>query len=306
LFTRTNNKIEGLKVNTKTKYTFQLSYDTKETEGHTIDAEKLGDAIVSTAKALKSADKMLNGESSELGLEVKAHSEGSFVVEFVTYVNSNGINPLSILGFIASAAIPVTVISAIQQIKSRKIKLVETIADNKSKLVFNDDSQYVLPTEVAELVINKEFRQNVEKIIKAPIAGCENAKFIVKDANDENVITLTQEDSESFTAIPLNIVDEVTEETETINIRFTRVNFEGALGWKVKHRDEQAYSATMKDEAFLERINKNKENFSKGDLFAVKLKITKTHRHGTSPRYKREVIEVLRNRTESGRKLTAN
>ena len=289
----------------KTKHVFQLSYDTKETEGHTIDAEKLGDAIVSTAKALKNADKILNGEYSDLDIEVKAHSEGSFVVEFVTYLNSNGVNPLSVLGFIASTAIPVTVIGAIQQIKSRKIKLVEKVAGDKSKIVFNDDSEYELPTQVAELVINRTFRQDVEKIIKAPIAGCENARFIVKNENDEDVLTLNLEDSESFTAIPVNIVDEVTEQNETINIRFTRVNFEGTSGWKIKHKEDEPYSATMKDEAFLERINKNKENFSKGDLFAVKLKTTKTHRHGTSPRYKREVIEVLRNRTEGGRKLMA-
>ena len=57
-----------------TKYVFQISYDTLETANHTIDAEKLGEAIVSMSKVLKNANKVINGEESELSLEVEAHT----------------------------------------------------------------------------------------------------------------------------------------------------------------------------------------------------------------------------------------
>jgi hypothetical protein len=59
----------------------------------------------------------------------------------------------------------------------------------------------------------------------------------------------------------------------------------------------------MKDEAFLERINNNKENFSKEDLFSVKIKVIKKHRHGNKPSYTRELLEVLRNRSQRGRAI---
>jgi hypothetical protein len=288
----------------KTKHIFQISYDTDETEDHTIDAEKLGLAIVSTAKALKNADKTINGESSELDLEVKAHSEGSFVVEFVTYINSAGINPLSVLGFIADSAMPVTVFGAIQQLASRKIKLVEKIAGGKSKLILNDKTELELPEHVADLIVSKTFREDLENIVKAPLEGATNAKFIVKNENDEVVFSINEDNASSFKTIPLNIVEDENVFTENKNVRFIKVNFEGTSGWQVRFPDNETASVSMKDATFLERINKNKQNFSKGDLFVVKLKVTTTHRHGTSPRYKREVIEVIRNRTEGGRNLT--
>lgn len=288
----------------KTKHIFQISYDTDETADHTIDAEKLGLAIVSTAKALKNADKMVNGESSALDLEVKAHSEGSFVVEFVTYVNSAGINPLSLLGFVADSAIPVTVFGAIQQLASRKIKLVEKIKGGKAKLTLNDKTELELPENVADLVASKTFREDIETIIKSPLEGAANAKFIVKDENENEIFSVGEEDASSFKTLPVNVVDEVNEFTETKNVKFSKVDFEGASGWQVRFSNDETATISMKDGAFLERINKNKENFSKGDLFVVKLKTTKTHRHGTTPRYKREVVEVIRNRTEGGRNLT--
>lgn len=288
----------------KTKHVFQISYDTDETADHTIDAEKLGLAIVSTSKALKNADKMINGETSELDLDVKAHSEGSFIVEFVTYVNSAGINPLSVLGFVADSAIPVTVFGAIHEIASRKIKLVEKIRNGKAKLIFSDKTEMELPEHVADLVASKTFREEIETIIKAPLEGAKNAKFIVKDENDNEIFTVSEDEATSFKTLPVNIVDEVNEFHETKNVRFIKVNFEGPGGWQVRFSNDETSSVSMKDGAFLERINKNKENFSKGDLFVVKLKITKTHRHGTTPRYKREVVEVIRNRTEGGRNLT--
>ena len=97
-------------MTTKTKQVFKISYDTDETIDHTIDAEHLGQAIISTAKALKNADKIINGESSELELDVQAHSEGSFVVEFVTFINSVGINPLTVLGFVTGNGVAATVL----------------------------------------------------------------------------------------------------------------------------------------------------------------------------------------------------
>jgi hypothetical protein len=291
-------------MTTLTKQVFKISYDTDETIDHTIDAEHLGQAIISTAKALKNADKVINGEDSELELDVKAHSEGSFVVEFVTYINSLGVNPLTVLGFVAGGGVTATVLGAIKQLNSRKIKLVEKVAGGNTKLHLNDNTSMELPANVAELVVNKAFRKEIETVIKAPLEGAQNAKFIIKDEHGSEVFKVEEAETESYKTLPANIVDEVTDSTATKNVRFTKVNFDSATGWQVKFSDNETAAVTMKDDAFLERMNNNREKFSKGDLFVVKLKITKTHRHGTSPHYKREVIEVVRNRTEGGRQLS--
>lgn len=289
----------------RVKQTFQISYDTDETADHTIDAEKLGLAIVSTAKALKNADKVLNGEKSEISLDVKAHSEGSFVVEFVTYLSSVGINPLNILGLggsvIAGAG---SVMGALKLLGNRKIKMVQKTKNNTTVLTLSNDETLTLTNEVADLISSKTIRDSIDTIVKAPLEGVKDAKFIVKDENGNEVFTVNEDEVTNYKTLSQNIVDEITEREETKNVQFTNVNFDGATGWKVRFTDGENPAVRMKDDAFLERINKNKENFSKGDTFVVKLNIIKKHRHGTTPTYTREVIEVLRNRTEKGRQLT--
>lgn len=286
-------------MDNKTKYIFQISYDTKETADHTIDAEKLGEAIVSMSRVLKDTNKLINGEDSELSLEVKAHNEGSFVVEFVSYLSSSvGINPMSILGFMGATGTGVTVISALKQLKSRKIKLVEQIEHGMSVLKLNDDTDLILPSQIAELVANKSVRDNFDSIIKSPLEGSTDAKFVIKDYQGENLDTISEEEAKDFKTIAQNIVEEITDEVERKEVYFTKVNFESPTGWQIRLPDDSLVAVTMKDSAFIERVNKQDEKFSKSALFSVKLKTIKTHRHGTSPSYKRELLEVVRQRSK--------
>lgn len=282
----------------KTKYTFQISYDTLETANHTIDAEKLGEAIVSMSKVLKNTNKLLNGEESELSLEVKAHTEGSFVIEFVSYLSSVGVNPMSILGFMGATGPAVTVIGALKQLRSRKIIMVEQVKGGMSVLKLSDETELTLPSEVAELVANKHVRDSFDTIIKAPLEGSVNAKFLIKDEKGIEIDTVTDEEAKDFKTIAKNVVEEVTEETERKEVYFTKVNFESSTGWQIRLPDDSLVAVTMKDESFIERVNKQDEKFSKTALFSVRLKTIKTHRHGTSPTYKRELLEVVRQRSK--------
>ncbi|MBM7073960.1 hypothetical protein JQC92_18290 [Shewanella sp. 202IG2-18] len=280
------------------KHIFKISYDTKETKNHTIDAEKLGEAIVSMSKALKNANKVVNGEESELSLEVKAQEKGSFVVEFISYLNNAGVNPLSVIGFVGATGTASTVLGAIKQLKSRRIKLIETKNKNISTLTLSDDTTVDLPKDVAELVAIKDFRDNIDKVIKAPIEDVEDAKFIIKDQNDDEIYEVTEEEAKDYKKMAQSVIEEITETEERKEIYFTKVNFEGASGWQIRLPDDSLKAISMKDEAFLERVNKNKEEFSKTALFSVKIKTIKKHRHGTTPTYKLELLEVIRKRGE--------
>lgn len=288
--------------NTKAKHVFEISYDTSETANHTIDAEKLGEAIVSTAKALKNADKILNGESSDLDLEVKAHSEGSFVVEFVTYINSLGINPLTVLGFAGGVLTVDTVFGAISQIKGRTIKLIKRESNGKTKLVLADNESVELDDDIAELVLNRDIRKNLDTIVKAPLEGTTNAKFITKDESG-NVIELVDEVVESFKTPANTVVEKVTVDEVTKDIRFVKVNFEGSAGWQVRLPDNEVITVKMSDVEFLNRIRGNAQNFVKDDLFSVKLKTTTKLRTGNDPLYRTEIIKVIRHRVRPEAKI---
>jgi hypothetical protein len=286
----------------RVSHTFEISYDTSETANHTIDAEKLGAAIISTSKALKNADKILNGEESELGLEVKAHSEGSFVVEFVTYINSLGVNPLSVLGFSGGVMSASTVLGAIAQIRSRKIKLTEKTDTGVTRLFFSDDESIEVPDNVAKLVLNRDMRKDLDTVIKAPLVGTENAKVTLKDA-DENEVVFDSDDVLSFKVPAETIVDEITETEETKDIRFAKINFEGTAGWQIRLPDNEIVTVKMSDNLFINRIRGNAQNFVKDDLFSVIIKTTKKHRVGNAPIYKREITRVVRHRVRPEAKI---
>lgn len=112
------------------------------------------------------------------------------------------------------------------------------------------------------------------------------------------VDTVTDKEAKDFKTIAQNVVEEITEITERKEIYFTKVNFESSTGWQIRLPDDSLVAVTMKDEAFIERVNQQDEKFSKTALFSVQLKTIKTHRHGTSPTYKRELLEVVRQRGE--------
>lgn len=286
----------------RTQHTFEISYDTSETVNHTIDAEKLGSAIISISRALKSADKILNGEDSDLNLEVKAHSEGSFIVEFVTYLNSLGVNPLTVLGFSGGVLSASTVLGAIAQIRSRKIKLTEKSNDGITKLVFSDNESIEVPDKVAELVLNRDLRKDLDTVLKAPLVDTENAKVVLKDAEGHEII-FDSKDVQSFNVPSHTVVDEVTETEKTKDIRFAKINFEGSAGWQIRLPDNEIITVKMSDNLFINRIRGNAQNFVKDDLFSVIIKTTKKHRVGNAPVYKNEITRVLRHRVRPEAKI---
>lgn len=280
--------------------TFKISYDIDETSDHTIDAELLGQSIMSTAQLIKNTNKLLNGEDSELIVDVKAPAEGSVIVEFITLFNAAGINPLTTLGFVAGVVpAAATVLGALSQIRSRKVIRVEEVENDEVQLKLNDDNTIDLPSDIAKIVLNNEVRKSLEKIIKDPIHGASSGSVIIKNADNVDVMSIPVSNIEYFKRPTKITVDEVDETIEPKEIRFTKVNFDGVTGWQIKLPNDSLVSARMSDEAFIERINQNRQQFSKEALFSVSLKTTVTHKHGAAPSYKREVLNVRRHRANA-------
>lgn len=284
--------------------TFKISYDIDKTSDHTIDAELLGESIVSTARLIKNTNKILNGEDAELNIDIKAPAEGSLVVEFVTLLSSAGINPLTTLGFVAgSVSGAATVLGALQELKSRKITLVEEEEDNEVKLKLSDNSTLNLPSEIAKITLNKGVRKNLEKIINDPIHGAHSGSVIFKNENDKSVVNIPVNQVSYYKKQSKSVVDEVDDIDEDKEVRFVKVNFDGVTGWQVKLPDNSVVSVRMSDEDFIERVNQSRQKFSKEDLFSVRLKTVVTKRHGTKPSYKREITRVKRHRKNEEDKI---
>ncbi|NQY07764.1 MAG: hypothetical protein HRT68_16595, partial [Flavobacteriaceae bacterium] len=170
-------------------------------------------------------------------------------------------------------------------------------------ITLSDDSTIEVPNEVASLITSKGMRDSIDSIIKSPLDNATDAKFIIKDEDGEEIFVVSEEEALDFKTVSVNIIDEIKENEETVNIFFTKINFEGPKGWQIRLPNESLVSITMKDDNFTGRINASNQKFTKNEMFEVKLKTITKHRHGTSPLYTREITRVIRHRVAIDNKI---
>ncbi|EMR35180.1 MULTISPECIES: hypothetical protein [Vibrio] len=277
------------------KQVFKLSYDMEETEDHTIDAETLGHSILSMTSTIKNANKLLNGENSDLQVQVRAHQEGSFMVEFVTWLNNGGADVLKTLGIISAVGVAGanTVLGAMEELKGRKI--VGSIRrSGKVILKTKDGSEHELEPDVAKILLDKDVRKDIETVFKTPIENKKDAKLVIKNENNEEMKVVVSEDAATFKKLPQKTLEEVEEETKQMTIHFSQVNFEATTGWKCKLPNGEIESVRMNHEAFIHRINQGYEEFSKTKPCLVMMKTVKTTKADGSVNIRYTIEEVIR------------
>ncbi len=286
---------------------FKISYDAFEQNDHTINAESFGTAVINLAEAIKNTDKIINGESSELIVKVKAPEPGSLMIDFIV---GGGLETLQMLGLIAlpTAAIGGSVLTAIREMGSKKIMLIEELdGEGQSKLTLEGNSELVVSKDVAKVLLNKSIRKNVEEVIYSPLSHSTQPVFkIISDDDNSDIIFETSNDDIKSYKTPPNISQEL--ETETVpqvkDVRFTNVNFEGTSGWRIKlPNSETSVSVKMEDELFMERIRNDSEKFSKDGLFSVELDVHNTPRHNQEPLVKYTLKKVVRHRASAENKI---
>lgn len=284
---------------------FTLTYDTSDTEEHIIDAVSLGKSLVSMSLAVKQAGKILNGESSYIEVKVKAHSEGSFAIEYVVeWLSSGGIDVLQAMGISSpiTAIAHAGVIEKIKQLKNRIIvNKARKLKGDGWQLELDDGTKVDCSDSEDKLLDNHFFLKELEKTIYTPVVGCENVTVKITDQDGQET-KIPQAEVDYFRAPPRKDMQETDENIKQVNIEFVQINLEGKTGWKIKLPDGEEVSARMDAEDFLERISSRKRSFSKGDVFQIKLKTVEKTLDGKTTT-SRNIIEVVRHRVAKKRKI---
>lgn len=275
---------------------FSLFYDTQETQEHSMAAADLATGLQGLCEAITQADKLLNGEESQVEIKVNVPKDGSYgmPIEVLSYLEDSK-NILEIIGFVAAGSAPAgCIFGVLEFLKGRKIDaVVEDGEETTIKTKFRGkEDEITVTNDYAKLVLNKDFRDSLHKAVVAPVRNDTNAKVHVKSFDGNTVIhSIDETEFSSYRKIPRKLGEEEPTE-EVVHIRFVNINFDRATGWEIEHV-QQRKTVTIKDDAFLRRVRADENKFAKGDMYKVKLKTIETRHIDASTKVKYEITEVI-------------
>ncbi|MBJ7539861.1 hypothetical protein [Marinomonas transparens] len=258
---------------------FKLKFETPEDiDGkptHQIDAETLGESLTELSGLLRNSLKTLQGESASAKLDVKANNEGSFVVDFVAFLSSGGIDMLKTLGITTSslAITGASIFSLLKQIGNRKITKKVFNDDTSVSLILDDGQKIDCSEDVAKLMDSYSVRKSIENLVSKPVNSGKANGISFLDEGDKVTTTLSKEELSSFKAPAKKSFTEEKESVIRVEIAFEVIDFTKGTGWKILF-DNQSIPVRINDKSFLERVGSSKREFKKGQTFQVDLKTT--------------------------------
>ncbi|POE17095.1 hypothetical protein BV923_22945 [Pectobacterium odoriferum] len=278
----------------------EIAYGGEAYEHNEIDAKTLGEALTSLNDLIEHAEKILNGEGAETKVNIRATKEGSFTLLIAVIGSIKTINALGLA--IGAGAVSGGVLGVLEWLKGRKISSI-TIDQHTDKAIIEVDGEQIeCSNDVQKLITSPLIRREIDKIVYKPLQTKKPSTFAIKE-NNRKVVKLEQNEAGSFKATKATFIEKTHVQKREANVTFSNINFLSTTGWKMILPGGDEVSTTMKDEAFLERVNLNQAAFCKDDMFSVELTETVKETNGqmSKPRY--SVIKVLRHRAASDRKL---
>ena len=324
---------------------FTISYDANDDEyaKHRIDADQLVEIVTNMKELISRADKTINRRKETVKLYLQAPVQaGSLEIPFMLENLTAAADALEVLKYlgIAAGAAATTVVSkgVLEVLKMTKGKsILEIRSTNKSPeaTLVLDGEELTVDKKVARLVANPKVRENIQKLIAAPLEGKTESAFKVKlleqipideepveqpnadtvdfaeseegvvtfiqDINPVDAISFGESDVAIFEKMELSPIPEThTEEIHT-TIALTQISFTGSQkGWKMSYGSKTDVSVEI-----LDKHNKDSASFRKGDLYNVILRVTtRTLAKRETVRY--SIVKVKNHMASSGRKIVSD
>ncbi|EMQ3582257.1 hypothetical protein WE708_003168 [Escherichia coli H26] len=278
----------------------EIAYGGEAYADNQIDAKTLGEALTSLSALIEHAEKIINGETAEPKVNIKATKEGSFTL-LVAVMGS--IKTINALGLVAGGGVAAGgVLGIIEWLKGRKISSIVVDEQKDTAEIEVDGEKVKCSNDIQKLITSPIIRKELDKLIYKPLQTEKPSTFSVSQQKHK-VVRVTQAEAVSFKTAKSTFVEKTHVTTRQANVHFANVRFKQGKSWDIILPNGEEVSASMKDEAFLERVEHNQAAFCKGDLFVVELTETTNETNGalSKPRY--SITKVIRHRAAADRKL---
>lgn len=263
-------------MSTEFQNEFKLKFDGELNE---VDAATLGNSLLNVATLVQEVNQEL-GTGQKIEIKVKAHQPGSFLVHLALDPSQattlmNYLTPDNIAIASAAAAGIITVVTGLfglrKKLKGEPPKEVVQKGDDV-QITTRDGNTIIVDQRTYNSYFNNP---KVNETLSKTFKTLENDPHITGfEITDTNEVPMFEVKREEFR--PMALTSSVPQaQTKSIRLEASlyiiKPSFERNLKWDVVFAGNRI-SASMNDEAFLNRIDKG-ERFGKGDTFEVELQI---------------------------------
>jgi hypothetical protein len=286
---------------------FQITYRGTALDNNEMDIRELAPALVAVADLLEEANAIINGGGVKINVNVHgSFKSGSFGIDFTVVEDifqeimqlfnspavTSAVNLLTIVGFTIGGT--QGLISLLKLLRNRKIRKIEEIENNRVQITIIPEETIIVDSRVITLYKSQRIRNAVEQVIYRPLSKDGVDEFRSSDPKSKRSVVVQKMEKEYY-EVPL-LEDELLGENVTeAYLQVISLAFKEDNKWRFA-RGDQVFFASVKDEAFLARIERNEETFSKDDILKVKLQ-TKDILTGTGMHTEYTVLEVLLHRS---------
>jgi hypothetical protein len=259
---------------------FSVNYDGPALADHTMDVRDLAPALLAIGEMFDAANLALNGDATQISVNVRAHEPGCFSIDLdvLQSIVKRGIAILS--GDELAAAINLkellvggtvgawSLIQLIRKLRGRTPDRVERVGKSAVRLTIGDDT-FEVPLKLLRLYQDIAVRSAVERVVEKPLEapGITSVAFLDKGRETSRVDRV---DAPLYRAPAIEdktLIDDLRQAAFSI----VSLAFKEDNKWRL-HDGQNQISATIADEQFLAKVDRNLVSFSKGDVLVCEVR----------------------------------
>lgn len=276
---------------------FTVTYRGPAVELGRMSVQELAPSLIALSRALQETQRVTNPLGPEPALDIRAMRDGSFAVDLI--VSEGGLVQTAIdflAGRETTAAVNLAELVgvtfggfALVRRLIRKIRKTDELEDGTVRITFGDGSTIVIPQDSLLIASNREFREAARDVMQ-PLSR-EGVDEVELSSPVTEPVVVQRDDLPSFD-LP-SIEEELLVDGERVVVlRPVSVAFAEGNKWRVSD-GESIFWASLRDQAFLDRVTSGAESFTKSDILRARLLTRQFRDRDGDLRTEHEILEVL-------------